>query len=287
MWESVGAVLDERRAHQPGLSFRDPSLSCTRTRAKCLSSRAWRSMVALSTEQFLVQLLADVDISRDVALANPIAAVPSTPEWNALSLFGHIAQNLAYAAWVLTETPRLESSIAHPPLRDDFASWLDEFQAWASVGVDRFVTAVYAAKGRSDVTNWTGANTTPDFWARRMCHETAIHRWDLENAAGATTPLPPEIAVDALAELTDVLIPHWMQPRRPDLSVPPLRLRAVDIPIEVTIGPTEQTAGDISELSATASELVLILLGRLEPTTADHDAGAVVAWRRLCRFADA
>lgn len=241
----------------------------------------------LSTEQFLVQLLADVDVSRNVALANPIAAVPSTPEWNALSLFGHIAQNLAYTAWVLTDAPRLESAIAHPQLRNDFASWLDEFQAWASVGVDRFVTAVYAAKGRSDVTNWTGANTTPDFWARRMCHETAIHRWDLENAVGAATALPSEIAVDALAELADVLIPYWMRPRRPDLIVPPLRLRAVDVPVEFTIGPWNQTAGRIAELSATASELVLILLGRLEPTAADYDTGAIAAWRRLCRFAEA
>jgi uncharacterized protein (TIGR03083 family) len=228
-------------------------------------------MVPLSTEQFLVQLLADVDVSRHVALANPIAAVPSTPEWNALSLFGHIIQNFAYTAWVLTGAPRLESAIAHPPLRDDFASWLDEFQAWASLGVDRFVTAVYAATGRSDVRNWTGVNTTPGFWARRMCHETAIHRWDLESAAGAAAPLPTEIAVDALAELTDVLIPYWMRPRRPELIVPPLRLRAVDVPMEVTAGPPEQTAGGLSELSGTASELVLILLGRLEPTTTDHD----------------
>ena len=242
----------------------------------------------LSTERFLVQLLADIDASRDVALANPLAPVPSTPEWNALSLYGHIAQNLAYTAWVLTDDPRLESSIAHPPLRDDFASWLAEFQAWASIGVDRFVTAAHAAKGRSDVANWTGQNTTRDFWARRMCHETAIHRWDLENAAHApAAPLPPDIAVDALQELVDVLLPHWMQPRRPNLVVPPLRLRAVDVPFEITLSPAKQSAGDLSELSATASELVLILLSRHEPSGADHDDFAVTAWQHLCRFSDA
>ena len=242
-------------------------------------------MVPLSTERFLAQLLADIDVSRDIALANPIAAVPSTPEWNALSLYGHVAQNLAYTAWVITEDARLESSIAHPPLREDFAGWLDEFEGWASIGVDRFVTAAHAARGRSDVANWTGANTTPEFWARRMCHETAIHRWDLENAGGAAAPLPPEIAVDALEELVEVLLPHWMQPRRPHLIVPPLRLRAVDVAFDITMGPPGQTAGNLSELSATASELVLILLGRLEPTSPDHDTAAVTAWRQLCRFA--
>jgi hypothetical protein len=78
-----------------------------------------------------------------------------------------------------------------------------------------------------------------------------------------------------------------MQPRRPDLVVPPLRLRAIDVAFEITIRPAGQSVGDLVELSATASELVLILLGRHEPTGADHDDYGVTAWEQLCRFSEA
>ena len=49
---------------------------------------------------------------------------------------------------------------------------------------------------------WTLFDTPPgiDFWRRRQCFETVVHRYDAEGAAGRRTPLDPVLATDGVEE---------------------------------------------------------------------------------------
>lgn len=48
---------------------------------------------------------------------------------------------------------------------------------------------------------WTFAGTRPaSFWARRMSHETAVHRAGTELAAGLRPAFAPDLAADAIDE---------------------------------------------------------------------------------------
>ena len=50
---------------------------------------------------------------------------------------------------------------------------------------------------------WSGPSpgcSRPGFWARRMAHETAVHRADAELAAGRVPGLAPDLAADAIDE---------------------------------------------------------------------------------------
>lgn len=53
---------------------------------------------------------------------------------------------------------------------------------------------------------WTFAanDQTAGFWQRRMAHETAMHRWDAQEAGGAATPFEPSFASDGIDEYTAV-----------------------------------------------------------------------------------
>lgn len=51
------------------------------------------------------------------------------------------------------------------------------------------------------------AARTVAFWPRRMAHETFVHRWDVERAAGATAPAAEPVgAADGVDEYLDVFV---------------------------------------------------------------------------------
>jgi hypothetical protein len=48
---------------------------------------------------------------------------------------------------------------------------------------------------------------TAAFVARRTCHEIAVHRVDLQRVRGEAEPIAPEVAVDGIDEILEVLVP--------------------------------------------------------------------------------
>jgi hypothetical protein len=47
-------------------------------------------------------------------------------------------------------------------------------------------------------------------WARRQAHELAVHRMDLEAAAGVPhAPVDPALAEDGVDELLGIVVPRW------------------------------------------------------------------------------
>jgi uncharacterized protein (TIGR03083 family) len=53
---------------------------------------------------------------------------------------------------------------------------------------------------------WWPPDQTVGFWARRMAHETAVHRVDAELAVGTPTPVDAELAVDGVDEILVIML---------------------------------------------------------------------------------
>lgn len=175
-------------------------------------------------------LVGDGASSGRVPGADPATPVPSCPGWSVHELVAH----LGTANWwggsnVRAADPEnrargmrgvLESA---PPATEGVAALAE----WYAGLADEMI-ATYAAADL-DAPAWTFAGPgRAEYWLRRMLHETAVHRWDLESALGgpdSTTPLPEDIAVDTVDEFCTAMRPLTAA-LGPALPVA-LRLRAV------------------------------------------------------------
>lgn len=77
----------------------------------------------------------------------------------------------------------------------------DELLDWFLTGHAALVTALGDASPDLEVVTFLRAESPLLFWARRQAHETAIHRADVESAAGTITDVPPMFAVDGIYEI--------------------------------------------------------------------------------------
>lgn len=133
-------------------------------------------------------------------------AVPSCPGWDLRALIRHvgivhrwverIVRTRAQQRVPLDEIPR-------PSEDADMAAWLLE-------GADGLLDAFGGVELDMPMWNWSGVRQVAGFWPRRMAHETAVHRWDGENAVGEAAPVEPEdLAVDGISEIVEAWLPSW------------------------------------------------------------------------------
>jgi hypothetical protein len=234
-----------------------------------------------TADSYLDRIAKDFELARATATADPLRYVPTTPEWNALSTFGHLAQNLAYTAWTITEDPSDRDAVEHPPLRDDLDAWLSDYETWARRGLASFDAAVRASAGRDDVPNFTGRNTTSLFWARAMCQHTTLHTWDITNAFGTPVAIEPELAAEAIHDLLDDSLAGWIIPRIGPRSAPELRIVVTDVELDRLValedGRPVTPPSAIAVLTGRASDVLLTLLDR---TSSDNEV--VRDWQAIC-----
>jgi uncharacterized protein (TIGR03083 family) len=123
--------------------------------------------------------------------------VPTCPDWTLRQLTTHVGRAQRWAAEIITTrsaTPIPFREVPDGRLPDDPAQHVP----WLRAGAERLVIAVRQA-GTDPV--WTPAGTGPaSLWARRMAHETAVHRADAELAAGREPAFAPDLAADAIDE---------------------------------------------------------------------------------------
>lgn len=167
-------------------------------------------------------------LSDDAAdLATPVA---SCPGWTVHDLVAHVgAANWWGGANVRNRNPEdrargLGKALASAPAATDGPGALAD---WYAGITEELVETLAVAE--LDAPAWTFAGPgTAGYWLRRMLHETALHRWDLESALGgpaATTPLAEDVAVDTVDEFCTA-----MRPLMVALGEPPavtIRVRAV------------------------------------------------------------
>jgi uncharacterized protein (TIGR03083 family) len=128
---------------------------------------------------------------------DPAAPVPTCPEWNVARLIKHTG---LVHRWV---TEMVSSRATAPVDRQTLDIGLPASEAsyprWLAEGAAPLVTALRSAGPDAAVWSW-GASPRSGFWARRMLHETTVHRADAQIAAGVEPDFDPAAAADGIDE---------------------------------------------------------------------------------------
>ncbi|MQA14801.1 MAG: maleylpyruvate isomerase family mycothiol-dependent enzyme [Pseudonocardiaceae bacterium] len=149
----------------------------------------------------------EAGLLRAAALAvAPDTPVPTCPDWTVQRLLSHCSRVFAMVTGVLAaadpSTP--PSRVSGPP------GDLDAIVA----GYDERLAEMVAALRATDpaAPAWHFSPTAPKtaaFWARRMAHETTVHRLDAQGAAGEDTGVDPDSAADGIDEVLTRLLQRW------------------------------------------------------------------------------
>ncbi len=219
--------------------------------------------------------------------AAPELRVPSCPDWDLGTLARHVGRVHRWATAVVRSGAPVDPSTLPPGTPDDPAA----LPAWLREGAAAFEATVSA--GPLDRSCWAwGPDQRARFWARRMAHETFVHRVDAELAAGVDPePTEPALAADAIAELFEnaPAVP-WLAGLRGAGAT--IHLHATDTPGEwlVWLGPdgwsvrAEHAKADVA-LRGPAAALLLALLGRRGTGDLEVLGDAAVFARFVDRFA--
>ena len=146
----------------------------------------------------LAHLRADVER----ILATPADAldrsVDACPGWTVGGLLGHHAGVFSFATAQLRAAPGSDLAPFDPPPE---GPPLEVFAGSA----ERLLAAFDATDPDEHRPNWAGAPTAA-FWWRRMAQETAVHRWDVQQAHTTAEPIGVALAIDGIDELGDTFL---------------------------------------------------------------------------------
>jgi uncharacterized protein (TIGR03083 family) len=128
--------------------------------------------------------------------------IPSCPGWNVRKAARHIGTAHRWAA-AIVRSPNSEA--VNPRSLDlGFPESYAGYGDWIRTGTAELAAAVRDSGPDKPVWSW-GPDQHARFWARRMLHETAMHRADMELALGRTPDFDPAVAADGIDEFLTVL----------------------------------------------------------------------------------
>ncbi|MGH9038341.1 MAG: maleylpyruvate isomerase family mycothiol-dependent enzyme, partial [Acidimicrobiia bacterium] len=157
-------------------------------------------MTPLSYDRGRDEIVAQTDRLRaSIDGADLTVPVPSCPDWNLGQLLRHLG---GAHRWVETI---VRTRATQPPSDDhfrDLSGYTKEDPAvvgpWLAEGAAQLADTLRAAGPDAEV--WTPVPGGTPFFARRMAHETVIHRADASLAVEAEFTLDEDVAVDAFDE---------------------------------------------------------------------------------------
>jgi uncharacterized protein (TIGR03083 family) len=207
-----------------------------------------------------------------IADAPGVAAdVPSCPGWTVADLAQHTGDVHRWATTIV-ET----QAGARVPFPDADCPWAtpEGWAQWLTSGAVPLLAALRSAGPRTPLWSW-GPGRTSGWWARRMLHETTVHRADTQLALGVSCPVvDPVVAADGIDEFLFNL-PSARRPFPHLASLPSgasVHLHATDYDGEWLIRFTGDTSG-ISwsrghekatvAVRGTVTELLLVTYGRI------------------------
>ena len=144
--------------------------------------------------------------------------VPTCPGWDMRELVRHLGMIHLWAAGHVafpheepdfeTEEEELASFTEYWPTLGTFWPDDDELIDWYVETHSNLVSSLEAAP--DDVDSWTflPAPTPKAMWARRQAHETAVHRFDAEEASGDESGFDAAFADDGIDELLAAFAPR-------------------------------------------------------------------------------
>jgi uncharacterized protein (TIGR03083 family) len=128
------------------------------------------------------------------------AEIPAL-DWNVEALLRHVGDVYTFATRVVSS--RATERPERPGLPDG-----DPLEV-VGHALDELIAALKDCDAETPVWNW--APDQPDlagFWARRMAHESSVHRYDAQTAHGMVQPIDAELAGDGIDELIDIVAPR-------------------------------------------------------------------------------
>lgn len=137
------------------------------------------------------------------------AAVKTCGDWTVRDLLLHVGQVYANAGRLVGERIT-EDPGGRPPVPEGA-----EPVAYVADTLEELVDALASCEPTTPVWNWSPEPDVAAFWARRMAHESAVHRYDAQRAHGVAQPIAADLAHDGMDELVDVLLPRIMERDRP------------------------------------------------------------------------
>jgi uncharacterized protein (TIGR03083 family) len=223
----------------------------------------------IDTDRLLAEVVSSTGMLADItADADPATPVPTCPEWTLRQLITHVGRAHRWATAIVATQAAEPIAFRDVPggrLPDDPA----ERPGWLRHGAAQLAETVQTA-GPGPV--WTHLGPGPaGYWARRMAHETAVHRADGQIAVGERPVIDPVVATDGIDEwLSFGAEPGARNAALPDGKV--LHLHATDEGLTgewlIRGGPDGITVqaghgkGDAA-VRGPASALLLVLLRRL------------------------
>jgi uncharacterized protein (TIGR03083 family) len=149
-------------------------------------------------------------------------AVPTCGDWRMRDLLGHVARVYRRATTAVAERATAEVAIAPPP--GDLEDVAEHF----AEALEDLVHTLADNDAESPAWNWSGNDQTARFWARRMTHESAVHRYDAQRAHGLAQPIDADLACDGMDELVDLLLPRLVVRDSPKLPTATYQFVATD-----------------------------------------------------------
>ncbi len=204
--------------------------------------------------------------------------VPWIPEWRARDLVGHVGTVHRWA------TAIVQAGTTEPPPRDAPDPPVEGLLDWYGEGLSELVRTLRSTPPMSPAWHMSPtAEKVAASWARRQAHELAVHRMDLEAAAGVPhAPVPVELAEDGVDELLRIVLPRWARTGPLADSRGSVAVTATDtgrswaVHLDrgrVTVPPAPAGAED-ARLTGSATQLLLRLWGRPAEVTVEGDLAA-------------
>jgi uncharacterized protein (TIGR03083 family) len=131
--------------------------------------------------------------------------VPTCGDWVTSDLLRHVGEVYQRVSTILGE--RLTQQ---PESRPKAPADVDPVD-YVAGGLDDLVDALASAEADTPVWNWSPEPHVAAFWARRMAHESSVHRFDAQRAHNLAQPIDAELAHDGIDELVDVLAPRVLE----------------------------------------------------------------------------
>lgn len=214
------------------------------------------------------------------------APVPTCGDWQLADLLAHVTGVFTWVSAILLDRA------PDRPLRMEEPTPAEPAGAFENA-LEELIGVLGDADAETPAWNWSGDNLTASFWARRMAHEVAVHRFDAQRAQGVAQPIDPELATDGLDELVDLIVPRVAKRRTggtpPDGTYLFCATDEGEWPLRVEDGALSRLElardPDVT-VRGTASALLLAAYGRVPWSSleVDGDATLLDGWSAGFRF---